>query len=265
MTKPSQDSFRARDLEDMVARESESWLDCRYAVVSDLHLGSRYCQHEPFVAFLDRLPESTVLVLNGDVVDRIHGGLPSADAAVVDRLRAESHIRPVYWIYGNHDSGYKLDTPGAIRFVDEMTIGRQLYLAHGHGFDTVMPAHRWFVKGFRFLHHLRVACGAEAVHVAAYAKRWDRLYMFLRQHVRRNAALYAKRAGCGAVSCGHTHFPEDQVMDGIRYINTGSWTETPIYFLAVGATALRLTLVEGSGHDSGCQEPDSCRIIKPIP
>ncbi len=223
----------------------DAWRNGRYLVVSDLHLGSRYCLREAFVACLERLPPGMNLVLNGDVVDRIHERLPAMDAVVIDRLREESDRRDVVWIYGNHDAGLHLDSPGNIRFVNELIIDRKLLVAHGHGFDQVMPAHRWFVLTFRMMHRLRVLMGAEAVHVAAYAKRWNRLYRVLREHVQRNAIGQARRSGCLAVACGHTHFVESVMAQDLHYFNTGSWTELPVYGLCVGADDIRLLKLAG--------------------
>lgn len=227
-----------------VARETESetpvFPDGRYLVLSDLHLGSRFCRHEALAACLDGLPAETALVLNGDVVDRIHARLPPPHTAILDRLRDASWRRPVIWIYGNHDAGYRIDPPGRIHFANDAIIANRLYLAHGHGFDAIMPAYPWFLQAFRRLHHLRVALGAEAVHVAVYAKRWDRLYRILRRHVQRHAVRHAHRHGCASVACGHTHFAEEQVADGVRYINTGAWTERPAYGLWITPSELEL-------------------------
>ena len=37
--------------------------------------------------------------------------------------------------------------------------------------------------------------------------------------------------GYEAVICGHTHYPEDRVYNGVRYLNTGAWTESPAFYL----------------------------------
>jgi UDP-2,3-diacylglucosamine pyrophosphatase LpxH len=29
--------------------------------------------------------------------------------------------------------------------------------------------------------------------------------------------------GCKTVICGHMHFPEDRLINGVRYVNTGDW------------------------------------------
>ena len=49
----------------------------------------------------------------------------------------------------------------------------------------------------------------------------------------KNAVQCAKQNGYSAVTCGHTHYPEDVLYDGIRYFNTGAWTESPSYFLLI--------------------------------
>ena len=35
----------------------------------------------------------------------------------------------------------------------------------------------------------------------------------------------ATKKGCNGVICGHIHQPEDRMIDGKRYINSGDWIE----------------------------------------
>lgn len=209
-------------------------------IVSDLHLGSTYFLREEFLRFLDALPPGTDLVLNGDTVDRRHPLLSSEHQAVEDRLAEESAHRRIVWVRGNHDETYRAARPGRIEFEPSFALGRRLFVAHGDDFDNVMPRHRPFILLFRFLHHLRIWLGAESVHVAHYAKRFPRLYRVLCRHVMLNAVQHAKENGFEAVTCGHTHYPEDRVVEGVRYLNTGSWTEKPVYYLSVTDTELKL-------------------------
>jgi UDP-2,3-diacylglucosamine pyrophosphatase LpxH len=39
----------------------------------------------------------------------------------------------------------------------------------------------------------------------------------------------AKKHHCHSVICGHIHHPEDRMVDGIRYLNTGDWIENHSY------------------------------------
>jgi UDP-2,3-diacylglucosamine pyrophosphatase LpxH len=83
------------------------------------------------------------------------------------------------------------------------------------------------------MHDLRVKLGARPVHVAEYAKKWKRFYGYLRKNVMLNAVNYAAKNGFEAVTCGHTHFAEEQFVNGIRYLNTGAWTERPTYCVRI--------------------------------
>jgi UDP-2,3-diacylglucosamine pyrophosphatase LpxH len=219
----------------------------RTAIVSDLHLGSKHSRVEPFLRFLDALPAETELVLNGDVVDHWRGRLEGKHLAAQQRLKDESFRRHIVWVRGNHDEKYAVEDPGRIAMVKSYSIGKRLYVSHGYDFDTVMPYHQTFIRIFRFIHRVRVRLGAEAVHVAYYAKRFEILYGVLRKHVAMNAVEYARENGYGAVTCGHTHYAEDTLIDGIRYINTGAWTEPPGYCLDVTDGGMQLVAV--ATHD----------------
>ena len=83
------------------------------------------------------------------------------------------------------------------------------------------------------MHDLRVKLGARPIHVAQYAKKWKSFYEYLRKNVMLNAVSYAAANGFEAVTCGHTHFAEEQFVNEIRYLNTGAWTEQPTYYVRV--------------------------------
>ena len=40
------------------------------------------------------------------------------------------------------------------------------------------------------------------------------------------------------------HFTEDTLVDGIRYVNTGCWTETPSHYFDIGRDPARLQVWE---------------------
>ena len=202
-------------------------------VVSDLHLGNRYCCHDSFLAWLDSLPAGAVLILNGDTVDDPKKPLPPQDQLVLDRLVAESHLRTVIWIPGNHDRRLRLDNVGEIRFEKQWEIGRQLLVTHGDELDDVMPRHGLFRALFKILHRCLIFAGFPNVHVAQYAKKWGILYRVLNDHVAGKAIRRAEGLGFAAITCGHTHSAMELERDGRRYLNTGAWTEEPHYYIRV--------------------------------
>jgi UDP-2,3-diacylglucosamine pyrophosphatase LpxH len=202
-------------------------------IVSDLHLGSAYFRRENFVRFLDELPAKARLVLNGDTLDEPGDPLSADHEAVVRRLVDESHKRPVVWVHGNHDDSFILPDHGRIEFVRQWLVDDKLLVLHGDQLDRVMPNSRLFRLLFRKLHRLRIRLGFPDIHVASYAKRFGLLYRVLNKHVARRAIDAARRQGYGAVTCGHTHAPMELERDGLRYLNTGAWTEEPNHFVSV--------------------------------
>jgi UDP-2,3-diacylglucosamine pyrophosphatase LpxH len=144
-----------------------------------------------------------------------------------------SYQQKVVWVRGNHDNGYIPQNLGQIQIKPYHSIQKRVFITHGDFFDKVMPQSRLFIKTFKMMHDLRVKLGARPVHVAEYAKKWKRFYGYLRKNVMLNAVNYAAKNGFEAVTCGHTHFAEDQFINGIRYLNTGAWTERPTYYVRV--------------------------------
>jgi UDP-2,3-diacylglucosamine pyrophosphatase LpxH len=200
-------------------------------IVSDLHIGSRYCLRENFMQFLQNISQDHEFILNGDIIDNPYGNMSAADREVLDYLGKISLRQKVVWIRGNHDNGYVPDNLGKIQIKQHYALQKRLLVTHGDFFDEIMPRSRIFIKTFKLLHDLRIKLGARPVHVAQYAKKWRRFYAYLRKNVMINAVHYAKKHGFKAVTCGHTHYAEEQFINGIKYLNTGAWTEQPTFYV----------------------------------
>ena len=214
-------------------------------VVSDLHIGLTYFRKSAFFQFVNSLHPKTALILNGDIIDNPYQRLSPEDDLVVDFLREQSFKRRVVWIYGNHDENFRMSDPGQIEFENNLGLGKRLMIVHGDDFDQVMPKSLWFIRFFKFCHRIRLRLGAAPVHVAELAKRWTPfLYRVLTEEVKKNAVDCAVGNGFDAITCGHTHYPEDSMCEGVRYINTGSWTEEPLHYLAIRANDLQLAVYE---------------------
>lgn len=202
-------------------------------VVSDVHLGSPYCRYGAFQAFLNSLPENTSLVLNGDTIDKPGERLPPEGMVLVEELAADFAGRVVV-IRGNHDENDQLLVSRGLSPVESVAVpAAGTYICHGDQFHLARRHHNLFVSTFRALHRLRVRLGAAPIHVAQYAKKWGFFYKILRHAVRDNAIQFARENGYRTIVCGHVHFPEDSLSDGIRYVNTGCWTESPSHYLAI--------------------------------
>ncbi len=214
----------------------------RTIITSDIHLGSRQSRAADFLAFLETLPAGDRLVLNGDVVTHFarEQALPEVHAAVLDKLRAMSYGREVIWLRGNNDRHFTLHEPSGIRFSNDYIVDGMLYVAHGDRFDHLMPTLRFVLIPLRVVYEFCTRVVGKTTHVASFAKRFPLVYNVLNGHVARNAMAYARAQGLRAVTCGHTHHPEERETGGIRYFNTGCWTEEAARVLVVDGTDLHL-------------------------
>ena len=210
-------------------------------IISDLHLGSTHMMCDDFLKFLDGLSDGRTLILNGDTIDRWRTNLTRSHKFVLTRIRQESLKRKVVWIYGNHDELYVMDKPANILFRPSYNIGEKIFITHGHNFEKVMNFNRGFIWLFYAIHKIRIALGAESIHVAHLAKRFPRLYRVLCDKIANNAIEYAKENGYEVIVCGHSHKADDYIKDGVRYINTGAWTEHPICYVYIDEEAIVLT------------------------
>ena len=202
-------------------------------IISDLHIGSRYFLCHEFKNFIESIPFDYELILNGDIIDNPTSKLPQLHQRIFDLIVRLSYRKRVVWVQGNHDNGFIPNEIGKIEIRPVYTINDSLLIAHGHDFDQIMPMSKIFMKAFKQMHKFRILFGARPIHVADYAKRWKRLYKVLLSNVMKNAVIYAKENGCDAVACGHTHYPEERIIEGIRYINSGAWTESLPYYILV--------------------------------
>jgi UDP-2,3-diacylglucosamine pyrophosphatase LpxH len=215
-------------------------------IVSDLHIGSRFFQFGVFERFLEELPADHEFIMNGDIVDSPYVKMEKSDQRALDMIEKISYRQKVIWIRGNHDNGYVPESFGNTIFKPSHRIGKQLLITHGDDFDEIMPRSRLFIRAFQWMHNLRVKMGARPVHVAEYAKKWKAFYRVLRKNVAMNAVKCAAENGFEAVACGHTHYPEDVTLQGIRYINTGAWTEFPAYYLKITPNGMVLNQIDPS-------------------
>lgn len=209
-------------------------------ITSDLHLGSEYCDVTGFLRFLDALPDGAELVLNGDTLDAPGVPLRGQHEDVWQRLAVEAERLRLVWVFGNHDREGGAAPECAETYEQYAMLDGDTLVAHGDAFDAIMPRAQWFIRWFRRFHRLRVRLGASPVHVARYAKNWAVFYRFLRSSVRNAAVDEARQLGAKNVVCGHVHYPEHSVVDGINYFNTGCWTEDDPHFVMVKNGTLRL-------------------------
>lgn len=223
-------------------------------IVSDLHLGTKDSKAEEFIEFLEEHP-TDLLILNGDIIDgwAINRGAKwkKQHTKVISKLLQLSNKTQIIWIRGNHDEfiqdfiGTHL---GRIEIKEDYRLTIQCwvendvyrnenyYIFHGDVVDVFITKYKWLSK-----------IGAIGYDFALTLNRWYNHYRKLRKlpyqsisqkikggvkaatnyinDFETTALSMAHKKGCNGVICGHIHQPEDRMINGKRYINSGDWIE----------------------------------------
>ena len=215
--------------------------------ISDVHLGTKGCNADLLIDFLDHT-DSETMYLVGDIIDgwRLKKKFywPAEHNDIVWRIlkRAKRGTRIVY-IPGNHDemvrpfSGMNFGGVEIQRAAFHTTAdGRRLMVLHGDEFDGVMLAHRWLAFVGDALYHVMMKLNGW---VAAVRKRLGLPYWSISKaakHKVKNAVEFiskyeevvaraAAERGVDGVVCGHIHTADIRTFNGIEYFNDGDWVE----------------------------------------
>ncbi|HVK07728.1 MAG TPA: UDP-2,3-diacylglucosamine diphosphatase [Gemmataceae bacterium] len=210
-------------------------------VISDVHLGSENCQARALVQFLEEIRDGSRptrrLVLNGDVFDSIDfRRLCKQHWKVLSLIRKLSDEVETVWVNGNHDGPAEIISHllgVAVR--DEIVVesgGRNVLLLHGHRFDEFLERYPITTRladwGYRFLQWVD-----KSHYFARQAKRSSKTFLRCALKVQDKSLEYARRLGCDAVCCGHTHHPIVFTEGPVHYFNSGCWTERPCHYLTI--------------------------------
>jgi UDP-2,3-diacylglucosamine pyrophosphatase LpxH len=215
--------------------------------ISDIHLGTRGCNAEMLIDFLDHV-DSDTMYLVGDIIDgwRLKKKFywPAAHNDVVWRIlkRAKRNTRIIY-IPGNHDEMFRqfsgLDFGGVEirrKAIHETADGRRLLILHGDEFDVITLAHRWLAHVGDAAYEMLMGLNRL---VNAVRRKLDLPYWSLSKHAKakvKNAVEFishyedvvahaAGSRGVDGVVCGHIHTAEMRDINGVTYYNDGDWVE----------------------------------------
>ncbi|MEL6297893.1 MAG: UDP-2,3-diacylglucosamine diphosphatase [Pseudomonadota bacterium] len=220
----------------------------RTMFLSDVHLGTRGCQAQMLIDFLDE-HEAETIYLVGDIVDfwRIKRGAiwPQAHNDVLQKLL--SKVRKgtnVIFIPGNHDEGLrpycgsKFGDIAILRdTVFETATGKRYVVMHGDEFDVVVRYARWLAflgdRGYALamwfnwpLNVIRRRLGLGYWSISSYLKRRVKSAVNFIGEFETSLSEEARRRGADGVICGHIHHAAVHDMKGIHYVNCGDWVES---------------------------------------
>jgi UDP-2,3-diacylglucosamine pyrophosphatase LpxH len=235
-------------------------------LLSDLHLGADACQVRALQQFVEALPDTSRLILIGDVLENSEHRLTKQHWKVLSLLRKLSDQLELIWVHGNHDFDAEsvAHLIGA-QFVPEFLFqsgDRQLLCVHGDAWDRFLTAHPIIINVLDWF-YLRMQRMSRRL--AVNAKRRSKTFVRCVERVRAEAIEYGRAKRVDVVICGHTHIAEatpEPVPGGPEYYNTGCWTDHHCHYVTVADGQVRLKEVN---VDVPCPAPAVMPAVAPAP
>jgi UDP-2,3-diacylglucosamine pyrophosphatase LpxH len=217
-------------------------------ILSDLHLGSKNSQTDSIARVLRT--DFDRLILNGDTINNLNlKKLKPRHWKIFGHIREIARDRDVILIRGNHDA-----TPGAglhfgprhvlatllsVPLREEFrleTDGGDYLVLHGDRFDSTIT---WpiLTDTADWCYHTVQKVNKKA---AKWLKRRVKKLGGVIEFVKRRALYYARAQGCRGVIASHTHFADNEWVDGIHYLNTGCWTDHVCNYVTAQGADVRL-------------------------
>lgn len=220
----------------------------RTLFISDIHLGTRGCQAEMLLEFLDR-HEADKIYLVGDIFDgwRLRRGWhwPQAHNNVIEALLTKAHNGvPIIYIPGNHDEimrSYLGTHFGGIEVKDRdehvTADGLRMLVTHGDQYDVVVMNAKWLAHLGDWAYNVVLMLNTAINRVRRlWGGQFWSLSNWAKQQVKRAVNFIgeyetvlseeAKRGGYDGIICGHIHKAELTRVGDVLYVNCGDWVES---------------------------------------
>ncbi|OKH88908.1 UDP-2,3-diacylglucosamine diphosphatase [Thalassospira sp. TSL5-1] len=216
--------------------------------ISDVHLGTRGCQAELLVDFLNEVTADTYYLV-GDIIDgwRLKKSWywPESHHAVITNIMEKARNgAKVIFVPGNHDEFAREFVDMTFGHVDvrmndihTTADGKRLLVIHGDEFDGVVKYARWLaylgdtaynfaIMLNRYFNAARRKLGYGYWSLSAYLKnRVKNAVQFICDFENAVAHAATKRKVDGVV-CGHIHHAEKRMIGNVLYCNDGDWVES---------------------------------------
>ncbi len=213
-------------------------------VISDIHLGSDVSRSKDVLKMLKTF-DFKRLILNGDVFEDLNfKRLDKDDWKFLSYIRKLSNPKrgtEVVWVAGNHDGIAQILTHLlGIPVYDEYLweFDGETYLAiHGHQFDDFLNQNVVISEIACAVYKFFQKIDSQEQRMSRWMKRRSKTWLRVSEKIALDAIAYAKKKNAQHVFCGHTHQAMEYQEHGVRYYNSGCWTDKPAHYIAIDTSS----------------------------
>jgi UDP-2,3-diacylglucosamine pyrophosphatase LpxH len=221
-------------------------------VISDVHLGTSHSKVTEVCNFLESV-KCQKLILNGDIIDGWHLQKRNGKKnpwkkkhtvffKVIMKMMERDGTEIIY-IRGNHDDF--LDSIAPFRFANIRILNyyilisndKKYFITHGDVFDRVTTGIRWLAKigdvGYnillrlnKFVNKRRMKKGLPYYSLSQKIKSQVKQAVAYISDYEYQLVQFAWSKKMSGIICGHIHQPDNKMMQGVHYLNSGDWVES---------------------------------------
>ena len=204
-------------------------------IISDVHLGSPVSRSKQLIEMLETFKFNRLILL-GDIFDDLNfKRLSGTHWKFLSYLRKISNPEKnieIVWVEGNHDEGLSdiisviIGIPAFTEFQWENE-GKNILAIHGHQWDRFLNENVLISKIAASVYLGIQRFGKTKQRISRFVKRRSKRWLRLSGKVASGAIDYAKNKNADVVICGHTHHIYEKEDKGVKYYNSGCWTDVP--------------------------------------
>lgn len=214
-------------------------------IISDLHLGSSISQPEKVIKVLKSY-SFRKLILLGDVFDSLDfRNLDEKSWELLTYIGKALKNKKIRWVVGNHDFElvkiFKTLMNAKIYETYTWHYKKNRYLAtHGHQFDRFLINNQLLSSFTSNIYYLVYKLDTEDKKVSKFIKKKSKGWLRLTKRVARKAIKLAKKEDANFVFCGHTHKAISKSGKGVRYFNSGCFTDSPCTYITINDGSIEI-------------------------
>lgn len=216
-------------------------LEVRALFISDVHLGSEFCNHQKVLDLVSNL-KCQYLFIVGDFIDgwilkRKFRWKNNYNTIFQKILRLSRRGTSVVYITGNHDDF--LHQFNDINLGEKILITREsnytsflnhkYLLIHGDQFDGIITNSKWVQKIGAIIYEVSLSFNwlFRKFHfsLSGFLKKKAKEAVKYIASYENSVAEYCKNNNYYGIITGHIHCPADKKIDGIHYLNCGDFIE----------------------------------------
>lgn len=200
-------------------------------IISDTHIGSRFCRKEDLLQML-KTSDYDQLILNGDIIEFLK--VPTFTPLALDIFKSIDYSKEIIYVVGNHDVALAnligQDLYG-VKFVDEYCFeesGRIFRVEHGDKYETGLVHRKYTMKFISLIQDwLERTFNVDL-------SSWLTNLKIKKRKIKKLWDIMDTNDDVDVLVVGHMHIPEvviwiDEDENIKTYVNSGDWVQHATY------------------------------------